>query len=268
MKIEPITTEGSRADDSVMVVERAIEHMYLGLESQLSIDDLARTAILSKFYFSRVFRQTTGLSPGRFLSAIRLQAAKWLLSSTSQPIADVCFAVGYNSVGTFSSRFKFAVGIPPSIYRESGGLISGLRVNKRGDCRIFGAPIRGSIYAHEASVSNIFVGVFPDAIMKGLPIRYKILHRPGHYVLDPLPQGTWYLLAHASLPSKESHVPPNGESPPLIGSFGPIVVGHRGLMRPLDIRLRQMRMIDPPVLLALPDLRVSCHHTEALRTLL
>jgi AraC family transcriptional regulator len=253
-------------DDSVVVVERVIEHMYQGLGGQLSIDDMARTAILSKFHFSRVFRQITGLSPGRFLSAIRIQYAKRLLSSTSLSVTDICFAVGYNSVGTFSSRFKLAVGISPSLYREKGGLISGLQVSRRSDWGTLGAQIRGEIFAPDMEVGSIFVGAFPEPIMQGSPLRYQVLHRPGPYVLDPLPQGTWHILTHASFPGEEGRVrdPVHDNPPPVVGSCGLVVVSRPGPVKPIDIHLRQMQMIDPPTLLALPDVRWLYSHTEAL----
>lgn len=255
-----------RIDDSAVVVERVIEHMYQGLGGQLSIDDMARTAFLSKFHFSRVFRHVTGLSPGRFLSAIRLQYAKRLLSSTSLSVTDICFAVGYNSVGTFSSRFKFAVGISPSLYRENCGVIAGLRVSRRGDSGAFSAQIRGEILAPDMEFGSIFVGAFPEPIMQGFPLRYQVLHRPGPYVLDPLPRGTWHVLAHVSFPGEEGRVrdPVHDNPPPVVGSSGPVVVSRPGPVMPIDIRLRQMQMIDPPPLLAPPDVRWPYSHTEGL----
>lgn len=83
-------------------VRRVIETMREHLGDELTIDDMARTAMFSKFHFSRVFRQVTGISPGRFLSALRLQEAKRLLLSTSLSVADISIQVGYSSVGTFS----------------------------------------------------------------------------------------------------------------------------------------------------------------------
>jgi AraC family transcriptional regulator len=56
-------------------VERAVETMRDNLGERLTIDDLARSAMFSKFHFSRVFQRVTGVSPGRFLSAMRLDVA-------------------------------------------------------------------------------------------------------------------------------------------------------------------------------------------------
>ncbi|NNJ08505.1 AraC family transcriptional regulator, partial [Streptomyces sp. PKU-MA01144] len=54
-------------------VLRVIDEMHANLGQELTIDDMARTAMFSKFHFTRVFRDVTGTSPGRFLSALRLQ---------------------------------------------------------------------------------------------------------------------------------------------------------------------------------------------------
>src|SRR5919198_4395024 len=102
-------------------VERAIETMQENLGERLTIDDMARSALFSKFHFSRVFQRVTGVSPGRFLSAMRLEEAKRLLVSTSYTVSDISHRVGYKSVGTFSTRFRSSVGVSPSTYRQLGG---------------------------------------------------------------------------------------------------------------------------------------------------
>src|SRR5579859_5367880 len=98
-------------------IERAIDTMWARYHEPLSLADIADTAILSKFYFSRVFRNFTGTSPGRFLTAIRLSKAKQLLLETSLSVAEISYMVGYNSLGTFTSRFTHSVGVSPARYR-------------------------------------------------------------------------------------------------------------------------------------------------------
>ncbi|MFD0592037.1 helix-turn-helix domain-containing protein [Catellatospora coxensis] len=78
--------------------------------------------MFSKFHFSRMFQRVTGLSPGRFLSALRLQQAKQLLVTTSFNVSDISLRVGYTSVGTFSTRFTRSVGLSPTIYRRRHGI--------------------------------------------------------------------------------------------------------------------------------------------------
>ena len=112
-------------DDTIeRAVERAVRTMHDRLGDPVTIDDLARAALFSKFHFVRIFQRTTGVSPGRFMSAIRLQRAKELLISTSLRVADISALVGYSSVGTFSSRFNGAVGLSPAAFRRQGGHVS------------------------------------------------------------------------------------------------------------------------------------------------
>src|SRR4051812_39576889 len=110
---------GDTVEESIeLAVKRAISTMRENLGEQLTVDDMARAAMFSKFHFTRIFQRATGVSPGRFLSALRLQQAKHLLKSTSLNVADISLLVGYNSVGTFSSRFSRSVGMPPTTYRR------------------------------------------------------------------------------------------------------------------------------------------------------
>src|ERR1044072_6144551 len=102
----------------VKAVERVIRTMQDDLGEPITIDDMARTAMFSKFHFSRMFQRVTGISPGRFLSALRLQEAKRLLLTTSMTVADISHLVGYNSIGTFTPRFPGSVGGSPAQDRQ------------------------------------------------------------------------------------------------------------------------------------------------------
>src|SRR5256885_16469217 len=102
-------------------VERAIETMQENLGERLTIDDMARSAMFSKFHFSRVFQRVTGVSPGRFLSAMRLAEAKRLLLGTSFPVAGTSHPVGYNRVGTCHPRFPSRGRRSPPPHPPPGG---------------------------------------------------------------------------------------------------------------------------------------------------
>jgi transcriptional regulator GlxA family with amidase domain len=99
-------------------VRRVVEAMHDNLGDSFTADDMARTAVFSKYHFIRLFRQATGVTPGRFLAALRIQEAQRLLLATDLSVAEISQRVGYASVGTFSSRFKLSVGLSPSAYRE------------------------------------------------------------------------------------------------------------------------------------------------------
>ena len=226
-------------------VERAIETMEQNLGERLTIDDMARSAMFSKFHFSRVFQRVTGVSPGRFLSAMRLEEAKRLLVSTSFTVADISHRVGYNSVGTFSSRFRSSVGVSPTTYRQLGGITLEIQVDDHE-----GVPSTSTVRGHvvappEESLGMIFVGLFPSRILQGPPVRYSVLQRPGTYLLQDVPLGTWYLMAYSMTPGVDQsrHV----------GSHGPIKIQPDVAARIADVQLRRMRMVDPPVLMAMLD---------------
>jgi AraC-like DNA-binding protein len=85
----------------------------------LSVDDLARAAGLSRAHFSREFRRAFGESPHTYLLTRRLERAAALLRNTDRSVAEVCMAVGLQSVGSFTSSFTRTFGIPPTAYRSA-----------------------------------------------------------------------------------------------------------------------------------------------------
>jgi transcriptional regulator GlxA family with amidase domain len=83
----------------------------------LDVDDLARAAGLSRAHFSREFRRAFGESPHAYLLTRRLERAAALLRTTDHPVAEICLAVGLQSVGSFTSSFTRTFGKPPTVYR-------------------------------------------------------------------------------------------------------------------------------------------------------
>ncbi|MDL4777362.1 MULTISPECIES: helix-turn-helix domain-containing protein [Thermomonosporaceae] len=233
-------------------VERVIEAMHENLGENFTVDDMARIAIFSKFHFSRVFRDTTGVSPGRFLSALRLQAAKHLLVSTSLSVADISIQVGYASVGTFSSRFKSSVGVAPSVYRATGGVTPRRQPPSTGGGKR-SSTVRGELRPGENGPGGpAFVGLFPDVIPQGRPAQCTILPRPGRFVLENAPEGMWHVLAYSFGPDRHdgADVRRGAASAPSIGGYGPIVIGPDTATVEANVQLRSARPLDPPVLLA------------------
>src|SRR4051794_41981236 len=83
----------------------------------LDVDDLARAAGLSRAHFSRAFRGAFGESPHAYLLTRRLERAAALLRTTDNSVAEICFAVGLQSVGSFTTSFGRAYGMSPTAYR-------------------------------------------------------------------------------------------------------------------------------------------------------
>ena len=83
----------------------------------LGVEDLARAAGLSRAHFSREFRSAFGASPHAYLLTRRLERAAALLRATDRSVADICFSVGLQSVGSFTTSFTQTFGISPTVYR-------------------------------------------------------------------------------------------------------------------------------------------------------
>ncbi len=98
-------------------VRRVAEHVEAHLTGALSLADLASTAGVSPYHFSRAFRRATGVSPYRFVVQRRLERAKVLLATEGLSIAAVGLACGFASAAHFSTTFRKAVGVNPARWR-------------------------------------------------------------------------------------------------------------------------------------------------------
>lgn len=107
-----------RAHDDVLVHLRAArEHADRNFADPLDLAQLAAVARLSRFHFQRLFTATYGLSPAAYLSQRRIERAQDLLRTTNLTVTEVCHAVGFTSLGSFSSRFREIVGESPSSFQ-------------------------------------------------------------------------------------------------------------------------------------------------------
>jgi len=85
----------------------------------LDVPSLARAAHLSPAHFSRAFRKAFGETPHQYLLTRRLERAAALLRSTDRSVTEICFLVGLQSVGSFTTSFGRAYGRSPSAYRAA-----------------------------------------------------------------------------------------------------------------------------------------------------
>ena len=86
---------------------------------QLDVDDMAAAAGLSRAHFSREFRRAFGETPHVYLLTRRLERAAALLRTTDRSIADICFSVGLQSIGSFTTSFTRMFDESPAAYRAS-----------------------------------------------------------------------------------------------------------------------------------------------------
>lgn len=85
----------------------------------LAIPDLAAAAFSSPAHFVRRFKVAFGETPHRYLQRRRIERAKEMLRNTPKSVTEICFAVGFSSLGTFSRTFKHLSGASPSRYRAN-----------------------------------------------------------------------------------------------------------------------------------------------------
>jgi len=108
----------------------------------LGVDDLARAACLSRAHFSREFRRAFGESPHAYLLTRRLERAAALLRATDRSVAEICFSVGLQSVGSFTTSFSRTYGLSPTAYRSSFPPASRYAVIPGCVMRAYGRPQR------------------------------------------------------------------------------------------------------------------------------
>lgn len=99
--------------------ERLRAIMQEHIHGQLNLDELAAEAQVSKYHFSKKFKDYTGQSPIQYFINMKIQRACYLLDSTSQSVKQVAAAVGYDDAYYFSRLFKKIIGFSPLQYRQS-----------------------------------------------------------------------------------------------------------------------------------------------------
>ena len=211
-------------------IERALECIWERYSQPLSLTEIAESALLSRFYFARLFRDATGITPGRFLAAIRIHQAKRLLLSSSMSITDISFAVGYNSLGSFTNYFTTSVGVSPGRFRRlsrTGGF--GLTRPQPNPRTGFGA-VAGTISLPEGhGNARVYVGAFPTAIVQHPSAAAVIIDvpsgRPSCYHLPDVPEGTWFVHAVGVADGVRSRPP---GAPDLAGRRARLGAGRRG----------------------------------------
>jgi AraC family transcriptional regulator len=238
-------------------VERAAAFIWSHYSEPLTLADIAKSATLSRFHLCRIFPATTGVTPCRFLSAVRIYQAKHMLLTTPVRVTDLAFAVGYNSVGSFTSQFTSSVGMPPGMFRRKaqGGDFEFPRPGRDG------SPVPGAVHGTISlprghAGARVYLGAFSTALVQRPPADAAVVDipaagRPSSYCLRRVPAGTWFIHAVEVAGGTDREPWPRGTA--LVGGRGPVSVAVRTTtLAPVSLRPR--RMTDPPVLLALPEL--------------
>jgi AraC family transcriptional regulator len=240
-------------------VELAIQTMHAHLHEPLTLEDLASVACLSPSHFHRVFGRVIGIPPGEFLAALRFQAARRLLVTTSLKVIDICFEVGYTSTGSFTSRFTQRVGLSPRLLRQRAHAFEPLPVEPAEHCptppsgMLRKHPLLGRISAPATFRGTIYVGLFSGPIPQGRPVRCTTLRSPGWYLLHDVPDGVYHLRAAAFPLAADLHSALLPGEQLLLGHNASLLVICQGQVSgEPDLVLHPPRLTDPPLVMGLP----------------
>jgi AraC-like DNA-binding protein len=88
------------------------------LEEELTLAEVSEDAGLSTWHFLREFREAYGETPHAFLTRLRIERAKELLTISGRSVTEICFEVGFSSLGSFSTLFHRHVGLSPAEFRR------------------------------------------------------------------------------------------------------------------------------------------------------
>ena len=113
-----ITKPNLKTTDVYERLCRARHFIDLCYDLPLDLDQISRQACFSRYHFLRLFREAFDQTPHQYLVERRIEKAKELLSKDNLRVTDICFEVGFQSLGSFSSLFQRRVGHAPITYRE------------------------------------------------------------------------------------------------------------------------------------------------------
>lgn len=226
--------------------------VYEHLAEELSVSDLADHVGYSPFHYSRLFTRAAGVAPGQYLTAARIDVAKRLLLDEDAAVVDVATAVGFDSLSSFSRRFRESVGAPPGGLRRLADRIAdrpprpfvvGTGDGPRLRVRLDLGPL-----ASAQAETSIWVGWYPRPAPIGLP-RAGVLAADTDEVTVPLVVGAPWLLAFA--------VPTGADPRAQLAPTTPLVAVHpRPVTAPgtLTLHLGPPPGTSVPLLSALPVL--------------
>lgn len=243
-----------------MAVRRVVTAINDRVGDRFNNDVLAEIACFSPYHFSRIFRRITGVPPIQFLYAARLQRAKELLTQTDLSITDICFEVGYRSLGTFTTRFSVSVGTSPGAFRRLSRALHGIPLSsirpffdQMAQEPLNTAGVQGVVVPPPQFKGIVFVGLFGDAVPDGPPAACSVVHSAGNFLVPVPHPGRWYLMAVAA--------PWTADCASLLtlqdcarGVGGPIDVMDDYAIEPCSIILGPPQPCMPPILISIPAL--------------
>ncbi|MDE3723224.1 AraC family transcriptional regulator [Nocardiopsis sp. N85] len=219
--------------------------------------DLASSGFYSQFHFHRIFARHTGTTPGRFLTALRMQEAKRLLAETSETVMSISDRIGYQSIGSFTTQFTRLVGVSPGRFRELVDVLAGYRItepdleraratgSRRVDCRLTLSGTAGTPLTDRIS----FVGLFDSGLPQGGLSGFGIVQGAAGTLLEQRPAAGRSEMFLMSLPAHSPLVDlAVGGDEDMLVSRGRTAAGSGTAA----LTLRALDPLDPPVVSAAP----------------
>ncbi len=214
----------------------------------LKLEDVADAVGYSPFHLARMFTAAVRMSPMRYLAAQRFQLAKQLLLTEELSVVDTCHEVGFSSPGTFTRRFREAVGVAPGELRSVADDLAehSLTPFHRGPG---GHHVTGRVELEGGPDPLVWIGLFAQPEPTGAPGAGLLRHGAGDFTLPVLPTHPWLLasVVAAGAGPLEHLVP---QAPRIAMHPAPILVPTQ-----VTLRFRPAREWEPPILVALPALR-------------
>ena len=110
---------GKREEKSNSIIEMAEEYIKDNFHKDVSLDEVSKTVNISPYYFSKIFKEGTGKNFIEYLTNIRMERAKELLSTTEHSMKEICAMCGYSDPNYFSRSFKKNVGVTPTEFKNT-----------------------------------------------------------------------------------------------------------------------------------------------------
>ena len=258
-------------------VDRVIDCVREDLSEPHTIETMAAIARLSPFHFTRVFHEIVGIPPVKYLYALRIEEAKRLVITTRQKVIDICYSVGYSSLGSFNRRFVEIVGRSP---RSMRGLSTRLDIHDlrnriertcdRPSIVTFGQTVHGTVRVPESFCGVTLIGLFSSAPPQNRPLACAVSQSCGSYSISAPEVGNYFVIA-AGL---RWHDDPNRfllQEGALHAVAGPVHVAF-GRPQKIDLDLAEPISTDPPIIPSLAVLlieeadRISSRNTPRART--
>lgn len=143
-------------------MNRVLRHIESNLDSPPGLDELGAIACFSPYHFHRIFTAMVGESVAAYVRRLKLQRAAMSLSyGTDRTVTSVALDAGYDSMDAFTRAFRSLFGVPPSVYRRTGGSLASAR-QRNPEALIF--------YTHhtETSLMDVQIKTFPPVLTAAL----------------------------------------------------------------------------------------------------